>query len=185
MVGLIVRGKRSVTDEPSVMNQHADCVLSDGSPMGFFGTGPNRSGGQSSASSMSFGLNMRGVVYDYSAMQASRPWYVNLVDAKLAGVRSTLLTINVGGAKALEFAAYWRRLAGSPGSFDMLGNNCSTHASSAFVETKILKDGIPGLDTPENLYKQLVKSLPGKTISYSGFVGFSALTGGGFDITVE
>lgn len=186
MVGLVVRGKRSPVHEPSVLDQHADCILPDGSPVGFFGDGPNRSGGRHAASSMQMGLNMRGVVYDYSALRAARPWYVNLADAKASGVVSTILTVEVGAALATKFGGYWRRLAGTPGGFDLLGNNCSTHASDAFVSSGVLKDGIPGLDTPNNLYKQLVRFLPGKTASYSGFVGFNKrLSGAGFDVVVE
>ena len=186
MVGLIVRGKRSPAHEPSVLDQHADCILPDGSPVGFFGNGPNRSGGGNSASSMRMGINMRGVVYDYPAFRAARPWYVNLADAKASGVVSTILTIEVGAALATKFANYWRRLAGTPGGFDLLGNNCSTHASDAFVAVGILRNGIPGLDTPNNLYKQLLRFLPGKTASYSGFAGFNKrLTGFGFEVVVE
>jgi hypothetical protein len=186
MVGLVVRGKRSPTHAPGVMEQHADCVLPDGSPVGFFGTGPNRSGGGSSASSMNVGLNMRGVVYRYPEFRINRPWYVNLADAKASGVVSTVLTVNVGTAVALTFAAYWQKLFDKPGGFDLLGNNCSTHASDAFVASKILRRGIPGLDTPDHLYKQLATEKRGLTASYSGYVAFTPrAAGGGFDVVVE
>jgi hypothetical protein len=186
MVGLVVRGKRNVTHEPGVMDQHADCILPGGAPIGFFGEGPNRSGGANSASSMKVGLNLRGVVYDYRGFLVNRPWYVNLAEAKTLKVVSTILTINVGATTAVKFAAYWAKLRASPGGFDLLGNNCSTHASDAFVATGILKDGIPGLDTPNNLYRQLSKELPGTISSYSGCVGFSpATTPGMFDVVVE
>src|SRR2546421_6519364 len=181
MFGRIVRGKGSPGDEPSVMAQHADCILPDGSPVGFFGEGPNRSGGRASGSSMRVGMNMRGVVYNYDALRANRPWYVNAQDAKDSGVMSTVLTVNVGPALALRFAEYWNRLGARPGGFDLLGNNCSTHASDAFIASGILKKGIPGLDTPNNLYKQLVASLSGMTASYSGHVGFIR-SGAGYDV---
>lgn len=185
MVGLIVRGKRSPTDKPSVMNQHADCILPDGSPIGFFGEGPNRSGGRTSASSMRVGMNMQGIVYDYGGFQAARPWYVNMADAKAADVLSTVLTVNVSAPVAAKFAAFWKGMAAKPGGFDLLGNNCSTHASAAFVNAGILPGGIPGLDTPDNLYRQLVAKLPGNTASYSGHVAFSRRAAGGFDVVVE
>src|SRR5260221_10661309 len=34
-VGLIVRGKKSHEHEPGLMEQHADCILSNGAPVGF------------------------------------------------------------------------------------------------------------------------------------------------------
>jgi len=184
MVGLVVRGKTGPAHEPGVMQQHADCILPGGAPIGFFGTGPARSGGSSSASSMSSGMNMRGIVYGYLEMQSWRPWYVNVADAKAAGVVSTVLTVNVGAAVALKFADYWSRLIGKPGGFNLLGNNCSTHASDAFIYAGILKGGIPGLDTPNNLYRQLVGVMAGATASYSGYVGFSP-HGPGYDVLVE
>ena len=106
MVGLVVRGKRNVTHAPGVMEQHADCVLPGGAPIGFFGEGPNRSGGAKSASSMNVGMNMRGVVYDYRGFLVSRPHYVKLADAKKYKVSSTILTVNVGASTAVKFAAY-------------------------------------------------------------------------------
>jgi hypothetical protein len=42
-VGLIVRGKKSHAHKPDVMEQHADCILSNGAPVGFFGEGNNGS----------------------------------------------------------------------------------------------------------------------------------------------
>jgi hypothetical protein len=186
MIGLVVRGKRGPSHAPGVMEQHADCVLNDGSPVGFFGTGPNRSGGRSSASSMNVGLNMRGVVYRYSEFRVNRPFYVDLDQARKYGVVSTVLTVNVGAALALKFATYWMKLFDRPGGFDLLGNNCSTHASDAFVAAGVLRGGIPGLDTPDHLYNQLVTEKKGLTASYSGYVGFALRpVGPGFDVTVE
>jgi hypothetical protein len=131
-------------------------------------------------------MNLRGVVYDYRGLLVHRPFYVNLADAKRGKVPSTILTVNVGASTAVKFAAYWAKLKASPGGFDLLGNNCSTHSSDAFVATGILQGGIPGLDTPNNLYKQLVKALHSSTQSYSGFVGFSpSTTPGMFDVVVE
>jgi hypothetical protein len=70
----------------------------------------------------------------------------------------------------------------SPGSFNIVGDNCSTHASKAFIDAGILTDGIPGLDTPDNLYRQLVTKLPGKTTTMTGYIGFVPKASGGFDM---
>lgn len=186
-VGLVVRGKRSATHVPGLMQQHADCILPDGSPIGFYGDGPPRtSGGSSGGSSNTLGMNMTGLVADYTKMRMMRPQYVDLATAKKYGVMSTILTIRVTTGEAFAFLDYWIKLSAKPGGFDIVGNNCSTHASDAFITSGILSDGIPGLDTPDNLYRQLVTVKTGTTTSYSGHVGFTpSSTGDGFDVVID
>jgi hypothetical protein len=165
-VALIVRGKKSHTHEPSKMDQHADCALSNGAPVGFFGEG---NGGSSNGS----GLGMQGIVYDRSALAAKR---APSVDAKMAqsyGLVSTVLFVKVSAKEAAAFDLAWSDLSMSPGSFQILGWNCSTHASQSFQKAGILSGGIPGLDTPDNLYKQLCFEKKGKVSTISGYVGFS------------
>lgn len=173
-VGLVVRGKKSATDDPDLLAQHADCILSDGSPIGFYGTGGGSSG--------SVGLGMTGVVYDYPLLLVARPWYVDFASAVAYGALSTTLLVTVTAAQAAAFTAAWTTMKSSPGSFNIVGDNCSTHASKAFMDAGILPGGIPGLDTPDNLYKQLAKALPGKTRSLSGYLGFVPKGGGGYDL---
>jgi hypothetical protein len=176
-VGLIVRGKTSHTHEPGVMEQHADVILPDGSPMGFFGEGNDGSFNKS-------GMGMHGMVYDYSELLKHRPYYIDCATAKGYNVISTFLIFYVGGAEAKKFSDYWANLDKSPGSFNILGGNCSTRASGAFQAAGILSGGIPGLDTPNNLYLQLYRE-KGKTARIdSGYIGFSPRTGG-FDLLVD
>jgi hypothetical protein len=174
-VALVVRGKKSPSDEPGLLEQHADCILPDGSPIGFYGTGNDQSGN-------SIGLRMDGEVWDFAILSSRRVMYVDFASAVGYGAISTTLFVEVTAAQAKAFTASWATMRTSPGSFNIVGDNCSTHASKAFIEAGILKGGIPGLDTPDNLYKQLVKQLPGKTRSMSGYIGFIPKPGGGFDI---
>jgi hypothetical protein len=37
VIGLIVRGKQNDSHSPGNMEQHADCILPNGQPVGFFG----------------------------------------------------------------------------------------------------------------------------------------------------
>lgn len=185
-IGLIVRGKTSPTHEPGNMAQHADCVLADGSPIGFFGdegAATGESTGQGSWNSI--GMNMKGLVADYHKLQTIRPYYVDTTLAKRYKVISTVLLIQVTPTEASLFKDYWTKLTLKPGSFHILGANCSTHASEAFVYAGILGGGIPGLDTPNNLYKQLVTVKKGKTESHSGHVGFTPVSTGGYTMTVD
>lgn len=72
-IGLIVRGKFGPAHAPDLMAQHADVILPDGSPIGFFGEGPAYSGGSlGSGSSNRSGMNLRGMVYDYELMRINR-----------------------------------------------------------------------------------------------------------------
>jgi len=166
-IALIVRGKRSPSHEPGVMDQHADCILPNGAPVGFFGDMP---GGPS-------GMGLTGVVADYAWFSAHRPYYVNLATAKGYGAVSTLLTVEVSAVQAGLFASYWSAAALSPGDFYILGKNCSTVASDSFVSSGILAGGIPGLDTPNSLYNQLVAVKGAAAKSYSGYLGFSPASG--------
>lgn len=176
-VALIVRGKKSHKHTPGNLEQHADCILSNGAPVGFFGEGND-------GSSNSSGLGMNGIVYDYSTLSRKRAPYVDAGIAKSTGVISTVLFVPVSAAEASAFDKAWTDMASDPGSFHILGWNCSTHACSAFQKAGILAGGIPGLDTPDNLYRQLCFEKAGKLSVISGYVGFSAF-GKGYLLTVD
>lgn len=122
-IGLIVRGMLNPDHNPSVFAQHADCILPDGSPIGFFGEGPGQASG-GSGSSMSLGLGMAGVVFDYARMKEARFAYVNPVRAKQEGVFSTVLILDT-----TEEAAERLPSTGGPRS--------SSRAASACWETTV------------------------------------------------
>ena len=178
-IALIVRGKLNTNHDPDLMAQHADVILPDGSPIGFFGKGDGLSG-----SSGSIGIGMDGIVYDYNLFQVYRPYYVNLIQAKRYKVKSTVLIITVTHTEALLFKNFWIQIKSNPKGFSLLGDNCSTHASEAFISAGILIRGIPGLDTPNNLFKQII-TFRKNAKSYSGYVGFKKKTGGGFDLVID
>lgn len=194
-VGLIIRGKKSHTHSPGVLEQHADCILSNGAPIGFFGKGnAGSSGGASSGiggssrwsagSSNSSGVGMTGVVYDHSALSRARANYVDGHIARGTGTVSAVLLIQVSATEAAAFDKAWADMTADPGMFNIVGWNCATHASQAFRTAGILSAGIPGLDTPDNLYRQLCFEKVGKLSSLYGYAGFSA-QGSGFMLTVE
>lgn len=190
-VGLIVRGKHSESHEPALMAQHADCILSDGSPIGYFGNDGPGSGqglqplsGLSSAWSNSSGMNMQGFVADHRRFLSIRPYYVDISLARKYGIISTVLLIEVSSDESRRFEQFWRDLKTNPGTFNILGHNCSTHASKAFRYAGIIAAGIPGLDTPSNLYRQLRRERAATSKSYSGYVGFE-LDVNGFQLLVK
>lgn len=177
-IGLIVRGKTSATHDPDLMAQHADCIISDGSCIGFYGEGAGLSG-----SGGALGLGMRGTVYDMSELAKHRPYYTDGALAKGYGVVSTVLAITVGTRQAKAFDAAWAALDAHPPDFWIVGANCSTRAAGVFRTAGILAGGLPGLDTPNNLYEQLVATLGHKCTSHSGYVGFTS-GGSGYNVTV-
>lgn len=171
-IALIVRGKLGPDHHPGNLEQHADCVLATGAPVGFFGEGNDRSGNR-------VGLRMQGVVYDYSLLQRHRPYYVDRADAVANRVVSTVLLIEVDDRTASAFAAAWNDMTLNPGDFNIVGGNCATHASAAFLRARVLASEIPGLDTPDNLYGQLVaKIAAAKRRSITGYIGFEPRPGG-------
>src|SRR5437899_3777599 len=116
VIGLVVRGKTGPDDHPGVLDQHADCILPNGAPIGFFGDEEVASGGSSSgqgssassgrssssgsfaspgrssgSSSNSSGMNMKGAVYDYLRFLKSRPFYVDVAQARTCKIKSTVL----------------------------------------------------------------------------------------------
>ena len=198
-VGLIVRGKINHNHEPGKLEQHADCVLPGGAPVGFFGGGGDASSG-SIASITNFssgladgpsgvwnrvGLNMKGFVAYYDDFQQKRPTYVDLNLAIKYKTVSTLLVINVSETQAGLFQSYWEQLRLNPGAFNIVGGNCSTHASEAFRHAHILSKGIPGLDTPNNLYHQLFKLHKDNSHSVAGYLGFRVYRPGYYEILVS
>lgn len=186
-VALIVRGKQNAGHAPGKMEQHADCVKSDGSPVGYFGAEPGRanaSGGQSGYLSSAVLVGIGGAVYDMNAFNIHRPYYVDASVARAYKALSTVLTVTVSSGEAKKFDEYWASLAKDPGTFSLLGRNCSTRASGAFAHSGILSGGIPGLDTPDNLYQQLVAERADRCASYSGYVGFQ-MAGNGMSVIVE
>lgn len=194
-VALIVRGKLSAAHEPDLMEQHADCVLSNGAPIGFYGqgnhgssadgsSGIDKSSRKSAASFNSSGFGMSGVVYEYAELSRFRAPYVDIAIARGTGSICTVLVVTVSNGEAKAFDQAWTAMKKDPGSFHILGSNCSSHASQAFQNSGILAGGIPGLDTPNNLYRQLATEKAGKAATYSGYAGFSP-AGAGFSVTIS
>lgn len=196
-VGLIVRGKKNDKHVPGNIEQHADCILPGGEPVGFYGGTGDYSSGSSASSSVlssengpfislnSTGLNMMGQVAYYDDLIKIRPMYVNLELAKRYKIKSTVILLEVTRSQAELFTQFWKNLKLNPGSFNIIGGNCSTHASEAFVAAKILASGIPGLDTPDNLYRQIKSKFSGRKYVYSGFVAASKSIGNTYDLVIE
>ncbi|WP_295392085.1 hypothetical protein [uncultured Thiodictyon sp.] len=92
--------------------------------------------------------------------------------------------VRVSSSQAERFDDYWNRLTEDPGTFRLLGKNCSTRASGAFRHADILAAGIPELDTPNNLYEQIIRQRRDICESYSGYIGFTTV-GSGMTMAVE
>ena len=127
---------------------------------------------------------MDGIVYDFSALSRKRANNVDLKIAKANQTVSTVLIVPVSAKEAAAFDKAWEEMSADPGMFNILGWNCATHASNAFRRAGILSGGIPGLDTPDNLYKQLCVEKGGKVTSVSGYVGFSS-SGARYVLNIE
>ncbi len=171
-IALVVRGKQGPDHHPGKLEQHADCIQQNGAPIGFFGQGND-------STLNSAGLSMNGIVYDYPLFQRHRPQYVDLNMAVARRVVSTALLVEVDQTTANKFNEAWWRMRTNPGTFDIVGNNCATHASAAFIYAGVLGSTIPWMDTPDNLYDQLVDTIPaGRRTSYTGFMGFTPVSTG-------
>lgn len=180
-VGYIVRGKNGPNDVPGLLTQHADCILSTGEPVGFFGREGPGSGGLSSTSWNSIGINQIASVLGYDQMLETRKTFV---DAELArGVNGFSTILIISGLQEIEcslFNDYWRERKeakkGSNPPFHMLGRNCSSFAHHSFEELNLLNPNTRNLFlTPNKLFHHLInfsKCKNYKLNCYSGFVGF-------------
>ena len=179
-VALIVRGKHSPSHIPDKTAQHADCILPKGTPVGFFGVGGGKSGTGGSK-----GIGMKGMVFYYDDFVINRPPYVDREVAKASNNVCTVLKLDVTREQALKFYTAWGEMRANAGKFNLLGNNCATHAALAFYNSGLLAvPEIPGLDTPNNLYLTLRAAYGGESLS--GFLGFKKKAqGGGFDVEIE
>jgi hypothetical protein len=188
-VALIVRGKSSATHEPKLNDQHADVILPNGEPVGYFGEGGGVSGWVTQQKvgilkRVVGAMRMEGGVYGYNKLAMHRPHFVDGTRAQEGNVYSTVLVVSVTKQQGIAFENYWSWLAMYPGKYRLLGKNCSSRAADAFIQAGIIKGSIPRLDTPNNLYKHLVKKLPDSTMSYSGFVDIQRATAGVSDYII-
>lgn len=178
-IGYIVRGKNGPNDAPGLFAQHADCVLSSGEPVGFFGlAGP----GTASASWNSIAMNQRASALGYDHMLENRAAFVDVVASKNKRLYSTILIISeIDNLKCSLFNNYWwekkEAEKGSFAPFHLLGRNCSSFAHLSFEELGLLTYSTRGLFlTPNKLFDHLISSSKiNKYIltCYSGFIGFN------------
>ncbi|WP_372618733.1 hypothetical protein [Falsiroseomonas sp.] len=176
-IAYVVRYKKSHAADAEEGGGHSDCILPGGAPVGYFGGGL---------------VNAAGAVFSYSNFLASRPHYVNLSDARGAPCVSTVLVMDVGKARAEAFRKSWLSMRAKTDGFTILGNNCSTHASRACYAAGVTRSPeVSGVDTPTNLYDQIIKASLVPWRSYTGHVGFKPIQSGAdelltsFAVTLE
>lgn len=85
----------------------------------------------------------------------------------------TICELQVTAEQAAAFDKYWEDLAKDPGTFSYVGDNCSTHAAEAFEAAGIVEHGIPGLDTPDGLYRMLKERYGEEFVCESGYIDFT------------
>lgn len=186
-IGYIVRNKHHPKDSPQLISQHSDCVLSTGEPIGFFGREGPGSGGVSCVSWNSLGINHVAKAFGYDLMLEHQPHLVKTCEARDKKLISLLLVIALPSNeldKIKSFDDWWWLMKeahkkGFLKPFHLMGRNCSSFAYESFRESGVLKKALKwNFDTPNRLYKHLVKSLKEsyKLECYSGYLGFEPLS---------
>ena len=157
-IAYVVRYKKNHTADAEEGGGHSDCILPGGAPVGYFGGGLVRADG---------------AVFGFSNFAAQRPHYVHMNDARANRCISTVLVMDVGRDRAELFRRAWISMRSKTDGFTILGNNCSTHASRACHAAGVTRSSeIQGVDTPTNLYAQIIKDGMVPWRSYSGYLGF-------------
>ncbi len=128
---------------------------------------------------------MKGTVAHHKELLKIRPMYVVINLAQRYKIYSTVLLLEVTHSQANLFKQFWSNLKIKPGAFNILGRNCSSNAAKAFVYAQIVSGGIPGLDTPNNLYKYLKFKYTGKQKIFSGFIGAKHISGKRYELIIE
>jgi hypothetical protein len=170
-IAYIVRYKKSHAADAEEGGGHSDCILPGGAPVGYFGGGL---------------VNAAGAVFGYSNFLASRPHYVNLSDAKANPCVSTMLVMEVGRQRADLFRKAWLSMRSKTDGFTILGNNCATHASRAcYAAGATRSPEVSGVDTPTNLFKQIVKDGLVRWRSYTGYLGFKPIQSGADELQMS
>jgi hypothetical protein len=163
-IGYIVRYKSGHNEDAEEGGGHSDCILTRGAPVGYFGDGI---------------VGAPGRVGTYSYFQATRPHYVNLPDARSNPCKSTILVMDVGKQRAEAFQRAWISMRAKTDGFSILGNNCSTHASRACYAAGVIRSPeISSVDTPNNLYEQIIKDNLVPWRSHSGYLDFTPTSDG-------
>jgi hypothetical protein len=168
-IAYVVRFKPSHAEGPPD-GGHSDCILPTGAPVGYFGSGA---------------VGADGVVFTYATFLARRKAYVKATEARAAACISTLLVLDVGKRRAEAFRNSWFSMRSKTDGFTILGNNCSTHASRAFHAAGLISTHeVDGVDTPNNLYDQIVSDSPVGWKSYSGYLDFDPVGSGADQLLV-
>ena len=128
---------------------------------------------------------MKGKVALHKDLLKIRPMYVDINLARKYSVFSTVLLLEVTHSQAKLFKTFWENLKLNPGAFNLLGRNCSSNAAKAFDHAQIINGGIPGLDTPNNLYKHLKAKYAGNQRILSGHIGSKHISGDKYALIVE
>ena len=170
-IAYIVRYKKSHTADAEDGGGHSDCILAGGAPVGYFGNGAVRA---------------EGYVCAYSRFLAERPHYVNMSDAKANPCVSTVLVMDVGRQKADLFRKSWLSMRARTDGFTIMGNNCSTHASRACYAAGVTRSPeISGVDTPTNLYNQIISAGLVPWRSFTGYLAFKPIQSGGDELMLS
>lgn len=182
-VGCVIRNMRNLNSYEPTYNQHIDCILPSGEPVGFFGRPGPGSSGPFSASWNSLALNEIGNVFGYDRLLLIAPELVDLEEAMKKNVLSGVLILQFpekNQDKAHCFHKYWVEAKGAKKGelkpFHIIGRNCSTFAYNGFKESNILNERMSYIfDTPRKLFDALIRGSKneGYTLKcYFGHVGF-------------
>jgi len=119
--------------------------------IGYYGYGGN--GGSYNGVGMGLTGHLNWGYNDWLNGPTARPQYVN---GPAGGVLSTICQVMVCPSQIAQMNAAAQAMQANPGTFNMLGGNCSTHACSILGAGGVMQSGISGINNPQNLQDQLV-----------------------------
>lgn len=171
-IGLLLRRQYCANPRRRRMFRHIDTLLADGSIVGFNTAGP------CNALIRAF-VGTDGAVRRNDWMVGDQAHNADIEAARnfhFEGVLMPFVTlwvrIPVTPRQADALAEAWVEMEKDPPFFRLLNRNCATRAAQALVQAGIIPRGIPSIETPGNLMREM-KRIYGDDLRFEeGFFGY-------------
>jgi hypothetical protein len=161
-IGLACRYKAGPTARSTDEGGHADAILPNGVPVGYYAR---------TRRDRRLAILAPGMVRDHRSLLRDRPEYMLADDARARRCPTTFCLVDVGPRAALRFARIWDELTERPPYFVAVGGNCAQVIARALVEVGAMPRRWPPPGSPDALFRALHRARPDARIA-TGFAEF-------------
>ncbi len=124
-------------------------------------------------------MNSKGVVRELPRLKEIRRHYIDADYAQKVTYKgrenlhmvTVWVKLKVTPEQAQRLTECWEELKENTPPFRLWGNNCASRAAECFVKAGILPWGLPGVDRPASVLKEVMRHYP-DTTTEEGYFGF-------------